>query len=488
MISSRPSSATPKSGRRKLLAVLVTSLMIGQLSQAQAADLLEITQDALDRNADLASAKELFKSVEAGRDVQQADLLPQVTATGQVAHNRQYESQRPRSSGGGSSLGTPPTDDNVTAGSLKLEATQALFNARSRAEVEQAERQIDQQLYQLAATEQQLLIDVSTAYFEILRANEVLDARSAQQRAIERQYEQAREQFDVGLIAITDVEEAKARFDQSRAQRIIAENALQVSFEALHRLTGKHYNSIDMLQTDMPVVPPSPASVQEWVDLAMQKSPLVLASQAGVEVSRSGVDVARAQRLPVVEAFANYSYGDSNSDVLTGHDSASQIGVGVSVPLYTGGRTSASIRQGTYQLASSQYDFEAQRLTAIQQVRSQFTQSNNNVATVEALAQTVVSSQSSLNATRAGFEVGTRNIVDVLDAEQNLYNAVADYADARYRYVTDLLILRQQSGTLDTQAISELNGWLNAAEKVQFNDTPITDTSMNIGAPPSPET
>src|SRR5690554_1259701 len=104
MISSRPSSATPKSGRRKLLAVLVTSLMIGQLSQAQAADLLEITQDALDRNADLASAKELFKSVEAGRDVQQADLLPQVTATGQVAHNRQYESQRPRSSGGGSSL------------------------------------------------------------------------------------------------------------------------------------------------------------------------------------------------------------------------------------------------------------------------------------------------------------------------------------------------------------------------------------------------
>lgn len=483
MTSFRPGAATPRSGRRKLLAVLVTSLM---MSQVQAADLLEITQDALDRNAELASAKELFKSVEAGRDVQQADLLPQVTASGQLAHNRQYDSQQPKSSGV-SPMGAA-TDDNVTAGSLKLEATQALFNARSRAQVEQAERQIDQQLYQLAATEQQLLIDVSTAYFEILRAKEVLDARSAQQRAIERQYEQAREQFDVGLIAITDVEEAKSRFDQSRAQRIIAENALQVSFESLHKLTGKHYDSINMLQTDMPVVPPKPSVVQEWVDLAMERNPQVLASQAGVEVSRSGVDIARAQRLPVVEAFASYSYGDSDSDVLTGHDSASQVGVGVSVPLFTGGRTSASIRQGTYQLASSQYDFEAQRLSAIQQVRSQFTQANNNVATVEALGQTVVSSQSSLDATRAGYEVGTRNIVDVLDAEQNLYNAVADYADARYSYVTDLLTLRQQSGTLDTEAISELNGWLSRTEQVVFDERRITAPGMDIGAPPSPET
>ncbi|WP_051234251.1 TolC family outer membrane protein [Halomonas halocynthiae] len=484
MISPRLCLATPKMGRRKLLAVFVTSLM---MSQVQAADLLEITQDALDKNAELASAKALFKSVEAGRDVQQADLLPQVTASGQIAHKRQYESQQPKYSAGNSAGGASLSDDSVTAGNLTLEATQALFNARSRAEVEQAERQIDQQLYQLAATEQQLLIDVSTAYFEILRANEVLDARIAQQRAIERQYEQAREQFDVGLIAITDVEEAKARFDQSRAQRIIAESALQVSFETLHKLTGKRYSSIDMLQTEMPVVPPSPSSVQEWVDLAMQRNPLVLASQAGVEVSRSGVDIARAQRLPVVEAFANYTYGDSDSDVLTGHDSSSQVGVGVSVPLFTGGRTSASIRQGTYQLASSQYDFEAQRLTAVQQVRSQFTQASNNVATVEALGQTVVSSQSALDATRAGFEVGTRNIVDVLDAEQNLYNAVADYADARYRYVTDLLALRQQSGTLDTEAISELNSWLNSAQQVQLDQQPIGAPSMDIGAPPSPD-
>lgn len=483
MSSSRPCAAAPATGRRTLLAVLVTSLMAGH---SQAADLLDITRDALEQNAELASAQALFMSVEANRDVARADLLPQVNASGQVAHRRQYESQTPDVPGFGMAPGAP-SDDNVTAGRLMLEATQALFDARNAAEVKQAERQIDQQLYQLAATEQQLLIDVSTAYFDILRAREVLDARRAQQRAIERQFEQAREQFDVGLIAITDVEEARARFDQAKAQRIAAENDLQVSFEVLHRLTGKRYDSIDMLKADMPVVSPRPGDPEEWIKLAMEKNPLVLASEAGVKVSRSSVDIARAQRLPVVQAFANYEYGDSDSDVMSGHDSFSQIGVGVSLPLFTGGRTSASIRQGTYQLASSQYDFEAQRRATVQQVRSLFTQAGNNVATVEALAQSVVSNQSALDATRAGYEVGTRNIVDVLNAEQNLYDAVAAYADARYRYVTDLLTLRQQSGTLDTDAISELNGWLDSTEQVEFSGLPAGDAGMDIGAPPRPE-
>lgn len=483
MTSSRPCAAAPRTGRRTLLAVLVTSLMAGH---AQAADLLDITRDALDQNAELASAQSLFKSVEAGRDVARADLLPQVNASGQLAHQRQYDSQSPSVPGFGASAGV--RDDNVTSGRLKLEATQALFDARNTAEVEQAERQIDQQLYRLAATEQQLLIDVSTAYFDILRAKEVLDARRAQQRAIERQFEQANEQFDVGLIAITDVEEARARFDQARAQRISAENDLQVSFEVLQRLTGKRYESIDMLTSDMPVVSPRPGDPQEWIDLAMQNNPLVLASEAGVEVSRSDVDIARAQRLPVVQAFANYEYGDSDSDVLSGHDSVSQLGVGVSLPLFTGGRTSASIRQGTYRLASSQYDFESQRRETVQQVRSLFTQAGNNVATVDALAQSVVSNQSALDATRAGYEVGTRNIVDVLDAEQNLYDAISAYADARYRYVTDLLTLRQQSGILDTNAISELNDWLDAGEKVEFSGMPAGDADMDIGEPPRPET
>ncbi|PCF95005.1 TolC family outer membrane protein [Vreelandella nigrificans] len=476
--------------RPLLLAVLTSSFIL----PAQAADLVTITRDALSNNAALASARAEFSGVEAARDVVRGGLLPQVNASGNVVHNRQYESQA-AARGGATVPGSEApvggiSDDSFNTASLSLEATQALFNAVTRQEVNQSERQIDQQLYLLAATEQQLLIDVVGAYFDILRAHEILDARFAQERAIGRQLEQAREQFEVGLIAITEVEEARASFDQSRADRIAAESNLQVAFELLEQLTGRRYATIDALG-DMPVALPSPSSRDYWVEQAIERNPQVLAQRAGIELSRAGVEVARAGRLPSVQAFANYRYADSDSSVVSGHDSSSQVGVTANLPIYTGGSTSASIRQGTFQLERSQYDFESQRRTTIQQVRSLYTQVSNNVETVEARQQAIVSNRSALEATRAGYEVGTRNIVDVLNAEQNLYNAIANFAEARYDYVVNLLALRQQSGLLDVAAIEEVNAWLTG-DQVSFTlpdsgDVDAYQRAMDIGAPPTPD-
>ena len=467
--------------RRALLPALIASAFAAPL---QAADLLTITRDALENNAELASTRSQTDSIEAGRDVQRADLLPQLNASANMTHNRQYESPTSGFTAGGTGGG----DDNYNSAGLTLEATQALFDARNAREVEQAERQIDQQTYQLAATEQQVLIDVSSAYFEILRAYEVLEARRAQERAIGRQLEQAREQFEVGLIAITEVEEAKAAFDQARAVRIAAESDLQVRFEVLERLTGQRYSSIDALGEEVPIQVPTPDDRSHWVELAMENNPLVLASEAGVEVSRSSVEIARAQHLPTINAFANYNYADDDRDGVAGQSSASQVGLRASLPLYTGGRTQASIRQNTYRLEASQYDFEAQRRDTVQQVRSRFTQVSNDVSTVEARAQAIISNQSALDATRAGYEVGTRNIVDVLNAEQNLYNAVADHASARYDFVINLLSLRQQSGTLDVPAVEEVNAWLDGGS-VSFTlpeEVDPTDAALQIGEPPQP--
>ncbi|MCC5901022.1 MAG: TolC family outer membrane protein [Halomonas sp.] len=476
--------------RPLLLAVLTSSFIL----PAQAADLVTITRDALNNNAALASARAEFSGVEAARDVVRGGLLPQVNASGNVVHNRQYESQTAArgdapAPGSEASVGGI-SDDSFNTASLSLEATQALFNAVTRQEVSQAERQIDRQVYLLAATEQQLLIDVVGAYFDILRAHEILDARFAQERAIGRQLEQAREQFEVGLIAITEVEEARASFDQSRADRIAAESNLQVAFELLEQLTGRRYATIDALG-DMPVVLPSPSSRDYWVEQAIERNPQVLAQRAGIEFSRAGVEIARAGRLPSVQAFANYRYADSDSSVVSGHDSSSQVGVTANLPIYTGGSTSARIRQGTFQLERSQYDFESQRRTTIQQVRSLYTQVSNNVETVEARQQAIVSNRSALEATRAGYEVGTRNIVDVLNAERNLYNAIANFAEARYDYVVNLLALRQQSGLLDVAAIEEVNAWLTGDE-VSFTlpesgDVDAYQRAMDIGAPPTPD-
>ncbi|MFI8749037.1 TolC family outer membrane protein [Vreelandella lionensis] len=477
--------------RPLLLAVLTSSFIL----PAQAADLVTITRDALNNNASLASARSEFSSVEAARDVARGGLLPQVNASGSATHNEQFESQGSArntgtGTGAGANAGVGGGDDSYNTVSLTLEATQALFNAVTRQEVTQAERQIDQQVYLLAATEQQLLIDVASAYFDILRAYEVLEARLAQERAIGRQLEQAREQFEVGLIAITEVEEARASFDQSRADRIAAESNLQVAFEVLEQLTGQRYASIEALGDSMPIAVPSPTDRNYWVEQAIERNPQVLAQQAGIEVSRVGVELARAGRLPTVQAFANYQYADSDSDVVSGYDTSAQVGVSANVPIYTGGSTSASIRQGTFQLESSQYDFESQRRTTIQQVRSLYTQVSNNVETVEARQQAIVSNRSALEATRAGYEVGTRNIVDVLNAEQNLYNAIANYAEARYDYVVNLLSLRQQAGLLDVEAIEEVNAWLTG-DDVNFtlpesNEPDAYQRAMDIGAPPTP--
>lgn len=475
--------------RPLLLAVVTASFVL----PAQAADLITITRDALDNNAALASARSEYQAVEAGKDVAQAGLLPQINATGRVAHNQQYESQGSTRVGAAGGAGNVSGgDDRYNTLSLTLEATQALYNEVTRREVTQAERQIDQQVYLLAATEQQLLIDVASAYFDILRAYEVLEARLAQERAIGRQLEQAGEQFEVGLIAITEVEEARATFDQSRADRIAAESNLQVAFEALEQLTGQRYASIEALGDSMPIALPEPSSRDYWVEQALELNPQVLAQQAGIEISRSGVEIARAGNLPTLQAFGNYQYGDSDIDGTTGEDSSSQVGISANLPIYTGGRTSASIRQGTYQLESSQYDFESQRRSSIQQVRSLYTQVSNDVETVEARQQAIVSNRSALEATRAGYEVGTRNIVDVLNAEQNLYNAIANYAEARYNYVVNLLSLRQQAGRLDVDAIQEVNAWLTGDE-VNFTlpesrGDDRYDPALNIGAPPQPGT
>lgn len=480
-------------GRRLWLPVLV-SLTLSV--PAYSADLWTVTQDALENDADFASARSQFDAVEAGRGIQHGALLPQISAGANAAHNRVYESQTiaglegPGVGGPGGPAGAG-VDDNFNSAAISLEASQALFNATRWYELDVADRQIDVQTYSLAAAEQQLLLDASSAYFEILRAYDVLEAREAQERAIERQLRQARQQFDVGVIAITGVEEAQAAYDLARAERIIAQSDLQVSFEVLERLTGQRYEGIYRLVEGLSIEPPQPTERDQWVELALNHSPMLMMARARVDVSRSQVDVAQAQRLPVLEAFAHYEYADSDSDVVSGHDSASQIGLRASVPLFTGGSTSARIQQNTYLLESSQYDAEAQRRGTIQQVRSFYTRVLNDVETVEARRQAVVSNQSALNATRDGYEAGTRNIVDVLDAERNLYDAIAAHAEARYTYVLDLLSLRQQAGTLDVDTVRLVNEWLSDEARVSLglpagSSGDAYGEAMNIGEPPQP--
>ncbi|MBA2778409.1 TolC family outer membrane protein [Billgrantia kenyensis] len=476
--------------QRRGLAAIVGLAMAGNV---HAADLWTIAQDALANDAELASTRSGFQATEAARDVQRGTLLPQIGIGGSVSHTRTYSSPAQGAAGrvqeGAEELGGGAPafdqDDTVNSAGISLDAEQALYDPSRRAQLQRAEREIDRDALGLEATQQQLLFNVANAYFEILRAHDILSARRAQETAISRQLEQARERFEVGLIAITDVHEAQARFDLARAQRIAAEGAMQVSFEALERLTGHRYDSIEALDEEVPIASPQPADREEWVALAMANSPMVLMAEAGIEVARSTLEVSRAGQRPVVSAFANYGWADTDRSG-TAHQSESQVGLRASLPLYTGGSTQAQIRQSGFMLEATQYDFEAQRRDTIQQVRSLFTRVNNDVETVEARRQAIISNQSALEATRSGYEVGTRNIVDVLNAEQNLFNAIAEHAEARYDYVLGLLQLQQQAGLLGPDSIQAINAWLSEEERVSLelpdeaNDNPV----MNIGERP----
>lgn len=436
--------------------ILPLVLAMGFATQAQAANLLDITRDALTHNASLSSSRSLYQSVEDNERIELADLLPQITATGTVS----------RTDVTGNSQSGVEGDYNDS--NIEVTVNQQLFDAADWYELATSKDTTKQQKLLLDSDQQQLLYDVASAYFTILSNRDVLDANIAQEKAFSRQLDQANQQFEVGLIAITDVQEARASYDDARAQRIAAEADLQVSFEALQQLTGQQYDSIDGLDEDLAIEAPVPASRQKWVEMGLANNPLIGAAKKGVDVAKGDVKTSRAGHLPEVGAFATYYYDETDADTAGGYQEYNQIGIQASVPIYTGGRTSAQVRQSTHLLEQSQYDLLDQQRSTTQSVRSLYSQVRSDVLTVKARKQAIVSSRSALEATRSGYEVGTRNIVDVLDAEQTLYQALSDYASSRYTYVLDLLNLRQAAGIIDINSVRDLNESLRADRKVSL--------------------
>lgn len=447
--------------------ILPLVLAMGFATQAQAADLLDITRDALTHNASLSSSRSLYQSVEDNERVELSDLLPQISATGTVSRTDVTGNSQ-------SGVEGDYTDSNIV-----LNVNQQLFDAADWYELATSKDSTEQQKLLLDSDQQQLLYDVASAYFTILNNRDVLDARIAQEKAFSRQLDQANQQFEVGLIAITDVQEARASFDDARAQRIAAEADLQVSFEALQQLTGQQYDSIDGLEEDLAIEAPVPASRGKWVEMALVNNPLIGAAQKGVDVAKGDVKTSRAGHLPEVGAFATYSYDETDVASSGGYQEYNQIGIQASLPIYTGGRTSAQVRQSTHLLEQSQYDLLDQQRSTTQSVRSLYSQVRSDVLTVKARKQAIVSSRSALEATRSGYEVGTRNIVDVLDAEQALYQALADYASSRYTYVLDLLNLRQAAGIIDVNTVRDLNESLKRDRQVSLVLQDEDDTELD---------
>lgn len=425
--------------------LLASALALFLSPTLQAAGLLEVYQDAVKQDAELAVERTRLETSRTKIKQAGAYLLPQVNASGTISR-----------------IDASNMPDKVNNTNLTLSAQQALFNGEAWYGKSAAKAAFSAAQASYSDVEQNLLLRVSEAYFNVLRAEDNLRSSEAEEQAIKRQLDQAQEQYDVGLISITNVLEARAAYDGARAARIGTEAALLISYENLEQITGERYETIDALNADLPVVAPVPNNRQTWVDQALASSLALKTAKAGIKASEEGLKSKRSKHLPTVALFAEYSDDSDLPNQLKGSDGYDRtvFGVSANLEIYGGGLTSAAIREGSAVLEEARANEELAKRQVLQQTRSLFTQVSTDVLVVQARELAIESAESALEATRTGYEVGTRNIVDVLNAERALWGARRDYDAARYDYVVNQLRLKRVAGSLAEKDLQELNRWL----------------------------
>ncbi len=445
--------------KKTLLSTLLATSFT--MFSAQAADNLQsIYQLAMQKDPQLLKAMATRDAAKQGIDVSKASLLPQVNfSTGYT--KTMSESPEFLESG------IVVVDGENTGWDARVALQQSLFDWSNWKNLDTAEKRALQSQTNLDAATQALIVRVSQAYFNVLKAVDDLGFAEAEKRAIERQLEQTKQRFAVGLTAITDVHEAQAQFDSALAREITAQNNLETAREALREITGQYHDELASLNTDkFSTQTPSPATADEWVKLAEQLNLSLKANKLALEIADNDIERAKAGHYPTASLDASWSTRDTEvENTIDGQTlttnlprlDTKQIGVTLSVPIYSGGATTAqtSVARANYVAASQ--DLELSYRTAVRQVRSSFNDINANIATIRALEQAVISAESALNATEAGFEVGTRTIVDVLQSTRNLFEARRNLSGARYNYIIAILTLKQAAGNLSEQDLQAIN-------------------------------
>ncbi|PIE25326.1 MAG: transporter [Neptuniibacter caesariensis] len=418
----------------------VSCLSLAISSTVSAGSLADIYQQALTNDPQLKAAE---ASYNAGKEIElqyKAALLPQI---GLAANTTAYD--------------TELKDFNNHGYTLSL--TQPVFDAASWFNFKQGKVLSAQAALKFNLEQQNLIQRTVKAYLGVLRAKSALQTSEAQERAIKRRLDQVNAQFEVGLIANTDVQEAQASFDNAYVARIAAQGELDNSYEALARLTGKTVVDTPELSDDYPIAEPVPAQAQPWLEKAWKDNLALKLANLSSEASRRSAQAARAGHYPVLKLTATYDH-DNGTVLSNDSTNTSAIGLSLSVPIFSGGAISSQSRAAEQRLLESQYNRENMLREVTQTTRSLLRNLRTGALSVQALKQSIKSSETALQATEEGYKVGTRNVVDVLKAEQQLYAALRDYSNARFNYVQNLIIFKQQLGTLSPQDINELDSWL----------------------------
>ena len=359
-------------------------------------------------------------------------------------------------------IGRPSAGFEYSSSEYLLSLSQPVYNAAVFSGLTQAKAQVRRAEAEYAVAAQDLILRVAQAYLDMLLAQDNLEFTHAEKTSIRRQWESAEARLKVGLATITDVHDARARYETATAQEIEAENSLQDKREALRELTGRLPESLTRVGVNMPLITPEPADINQWVEKSLAQNYSLLAKREAADSAREEIRRQRTGHYPTLDLVGTRTRNDADGSVTGPGIRADNtvVGLQLNVPLFQGGLVGSRTEEAAHRYDATQKEFEATRRATERAARAAYLGVAGGTAKITALAQAVVASESALNAKTEGFAAGINTNIDVLDASRDLYRAKRDLSSARYDYLLNLLRLKQAAGTLGENDLEQINGWL----------------------------
>ncbi len=358
------------------------------------------------------------------------------------------------------------TDSDNNADGYSLNLNQVIFDKTAFDNLDQGDAVVAKAVAELEVAKQDTIVRVSSAYFDVLTAIDTLETASAERKAIGKQLEQSKERFNVGLSAITDVKEQQASYDISVADEIIATNDLSNKREALRFIINLYPENLKIADENMPLVIPEPMNIDAWQKKSLQNNFSIVSAKQSLVAAQSAYDGSKGGHYPTLSLNAAYDIVNADDRNFSGiiipanENTDTRVTLNLNIPLYQGGIVSSTVRQKLSERDQAKALLEQENRRTIGLARSAYLSLEADIANVKARKQAVISTQTSLDATLAGYDAGTRTSVDVLLSQRQLYSSQRDYSVARYTYLTNSLVLKQVAGILTPVDVDAINNWL----------------------------
>lgn len=440
-------------------------LLLAMTTEVKAMDLVAAFERAQESDRQLAAARFEHEAAVAQRPLARADYLPQILISAAIGCERQEQSTRE-----GSGANPAPAHDcaeifgaeTARTENIAANLSQPIIDAPAWLGMGRAERATARADIRLAEAEQALLLRVARTYFDVLAADDALRFALAERDAVTEQRELAEQRFEVGLSAITDVQEAQARYDLTIARALEAAQALFDARDALQEIIDQRPAELARPETAFSTPPPDPVRLEPWIERARTQNLALRIAELDAELAERDTAIARAQRWPTLDLQARYGRSEQPGFVLS--NETRRIGLSLEVPVFTGGRISAQVDQAAAIANQRDAEREGTLRSVLRTARNGFQSIRTSRALVAALQKAVRSNETALEAAEAGVEVGTRTAVDVLDAQQALFSARSDLSRARYDYMLAVLELERAAGSLGPDDLLRLNELLSPGE------------------------